>query len=218
MCMLIALSSCAQKQLKYKPDPVAVQLNNQAMKLINYSENIDSANKALSLLDQATSIDSNNFIAYFNKLMFYFPMKRYDKLISINNKLLQLRPNAHDLYMTGGIFYEIVGDTISSKKYFNRSLTICNSVLDTMGPDNRDFAMLTINKAINLIMLDDKKAADKLLGNFYDHCGDKESDVIKRDDIELLMAKNKNDIINVYKYHEKENGDSLISESKPIAE
>jgi len=166
------------------------------MTLVAYIENSDSSKKALSLLDKATTIDSTYFLGYSNKLMFYYQLKQFDKAISTNNKLIQLRPNAHDLYMAGGIFYEKVGDTGSSKRYFNKSLTICNAVLDTMNRKNRDFVMLTTNQAINLIMLNDSAKANKVLKDLYEsQPDDLEYDNVEKKYIQSLMNKSKKDLI-----------------------
>ena len=194
--LLITLYSCGQKPAKYKPDPAAVQLNNQAMTLVSYIDNADSSKKAISLLDEATSIDSNYFRGYSNKLMFYYQLKQFNKAILTNNKLIQLRPNAHDLYMTGGMFYEQVGDTASSKAYFNKSLTICNAVLDTMNRKNRDFVMVTTNQAIDLIMLNDSAKANKVLKDLYgSQPDDPQYDNVEKKYIQSLMNKSKRDLI-----------------------
>ena len=171
--VLIALYSCGHKPTKYKVDPAAVDLNYKAMTLVRFIDNVDSSKKAISLLDNATSIDSNYFLGYYNKLMFFNQLKQFDKAVLTINKLIQLRPLAHDLYLTGGILYERIGDTISSKKYFEKSLTICNTVLDTMNKTNRDYEMLVGNEAVNLIMLDDEIKANELLKKLYDSQTDK---------------------------------------------
>jgi tetratricopeptide (TPR) repeat protein len=203
--LLIALYSCGQKPAKLKSDPGAIQLNNQAMTLVAHIENPDSSRKALSLLDKATTIDSNYFLGYSNKLMFYYQLKQFDKAILTNNKLIQLRPNAHDLYMTGGMFYEQVGDTITSKVYFNKSLTICNTVLDTMNRKNRDyFVMYTTNQAINLIMLNDSAKANKVLKALYESLpDDPEYDNVDKKHIQSLMNKSKRDLIDFMNNPEK---------------
>jgi tetratricopeptide (TPR) repeat protein len=139
------------------------------MKFVLFIDNSDSSKKAIYLLDKATLIDSNYFIGYANKLMFYYQLKQFDKLIWTNNKLIQLRPSAHELYLRGGIFYEKIGDTESAKGFFNKSLTICNTVLDTMNTKNRDFLMLTTNQAINLIMLNDSARANNNLNVLYNN-------------------------------------------------
>ena len=194
--LLVALYSCRQKPVKHKVDPAAVQLNNQAMTMVRYIDNPDSSKKAISLLDQATKIDSNYFLGYSNKLMFFFQLKQFDKLIQTNNKLIQLRPSAHDLYLTGGMFYEQIGDTVSANRYFTKSLTICNAVLDTMNNKNRDFVMLTTNQAINLIMLNDSAKANNILKVLYDNQPDNpQFDNVEKKYIQSLMNKNKKDLV-----------------------
>ena len=95
--------------------------------------------------------------------MFLYSLKQFDKAVETMNECIRIKPSAHDLYLTGGILYEKVGDTISSKKYFQKSLTILNSVLDTMKARNLDYEVLVSNKAVNLIMLDDNKSGNELL-------------------------------------------------------
>jgi tetratricopeptide (TPR) repeat protein len=194
--LLIALYSCGQIPEKYEPDPAAVQLNNKAMKLVRYIDNADSSKKAISLLDKATAIDSSYFLGHFNKLMFLLKLKQFDKLVLTNNKLIQLRPNAHDLYLSGGTFYELVGDTLSAKKYFTQSLIICNAVLDTMNTNNRNFVMLTTNQAINLIMLNDTAKAKNILKALYDSLpNDPAYGNVEKKYIQSLMNKNKKELI-----------------------
>jgi tetratricopeptide (TPR) repeat protein len=172
--LLIGLCSCGQNSTIHKVDPAAVELNNNAMTLVRFINNPDSSAKAISLLDKATSIDSNYFLGYYNKLMFFNQLKQFDKVIMTVNKLVSLKPSAHDLYMTGGLFYEKIGDTVSSQKYFQKSLTICNNVLDTMSSMNRDYKLLVGNKAVNLLMLGDTTQADKILKLLYDSQSDDE--------------------------------------------
>lgn len=194
--LLITLYSCGQTSVKHKPDPAAVQLNNQAMTLVRYIDNADSSKKAISLLDQATNIDSNYFMGYSNKLMFFFQLKQFDKLIQTNNILLQLRPSAHDLYLRGGMFYQQIGDTVSANNYFSKSLTICNAVLDTMNNKNRDFVMITTNQAINLIMLNDTAKANNILKLLYDNQpDDPQFDNVEKRYIQSLINKNKKDLV-----------------------
>lgn len=194
--LLIAFYSCGQNPAKHKVDPAAVQLNNQAMTLVRFINNDDSSKLAISLLDKATSIDSNYFLGYFNKLMFYYQLKQFDKLIWTNNKLIQLRPSAHDLYLRGGIFYQQIGDTVSANSYFNKSLTICNAVLDTMNNKNRHFVMLTTNQAINFIMLNDSAKANNILKVLYDNQpDDSQFENVEKKYIQSLMNKNKKDLV-----------------------
>jgi len=196
--LLITLYSCGQKPAKYKPDPAAVRLNNQAMTLIAYIDNPDSSRKAIYLLDKATEINSNYFLGHSNKLMFYYQLKQFNKAVLTNNKLIQLQPNAHDLYTRGGMLYEQIGDTASSKTYFTKSLTICNAILDTMNRKNRDFVMLTTNQAINLIMLGDSSKANKILKVLFDNQPDDPGFYsIEKKYIQSLMGKSKGNLFDL---------------------
>jgi tetratricopeptide (TPR) repeat protein len=202
--LLIALFSCEQNPPKHKVDPAAVQLNNQAMTLVPFIDNPDSSKKAISLLDKATLLDSNYFLGYSNKLMFYYQLKQFGKLISTNNKLIQLRPSAYDLYLRGGLFYEQNADTVSANRYFNKSLTICNAVLDTMNKKNRDFVMLKTNRAINLIMLNDSATANNILKVLYENQpDDPQFDNVEKKYIQSLLGKNKKYLINLLNNPEK---------------
>ena len=192
--LLITLYSCGQKSAKNKVDLAAVELNNKAMKFVAFIDNPDSSKKAISLLDKATTIDSNYFLGHHNKLMFFNQLKQFDKAILTVNKLIQLRPSAHDLYLTGGILYERNGDTISSKAYFTKSLKICSAILDTMSLTNRDYEMLMLNKATNLIMLDSQQEANEILEKIYDKQTDEE---LKKNTF-LLMNKNKKQLLELW--------------------
>jgi tetratricopeptide (TPR) repeat protein len=130
--------------------------------------------------------------------MFLSSLKKYDKAIIAINNCLRITPNAHDIYLTGGILYENLGDTISSKTYFQKSLTICNIVLDTMNTKNRDYVMFTTNKAINLIMLGDSIRANKLLKYLYDtQPDDPEYNNVEKKYIQSLMNRNKTQLMDL---------------------
>lgn len=124
------------------------------MRLVPFIDNADSCKKAIRLLDSATHMDSDYFLGYYNKLMFLSQLNDYDKAVSTVNKLIELRPNANDLYLTGGLLYEKKGDTARALQYFQKSLAICNSVLDTMSQTNRDYEMLSNNRKELIQMID----------------------------------------------------------------
>jgi tetratricopeptide (TPR) repeat protein len=166
--LLIALYSCGQNTPKRKVDPAVTILSNKIIPLVSYIDNPDSCKQALLYLDSATKIDNNCFTCYHNKLMFLYSLKQFDKAVETMNECIRVKPSAHDLYLTGGILYEKIGDTVSSKKYFQKSLTILNSVLDTMKVQDMTYEMLVSNKAINLIMLDDNKGGNDLLKSLAD--------------------------------------------------
>lgn len=165
------------------------------MTLVPFINNEDSARKAISLLDKATVIDSNYFLGHFNKLMFYNQLKQFDKAVLTVDKLIRLQPAAHDLYLTGGILHERLGDTIASRPYFEKSLAICNSVLDTMSTENRNYDMLVGNKAINLVMLGKQATANELLSRLYNSQTDEE----QKKWTASLLNKNKKELLERWK-------------------
>jgi tetratricopeptide (TPR) repeat protein len=193
--LLIILYACGQNQVKNKVDRTAIELNNKAMTLVAFIDNVDSSKKAILLLDQATAIDSNYFLGHYNKLMFFNQLKQIDKAIFTVNKLIQLRPSAQDLYLTAGILYEQIGDTLSSKAFFAKSLAICSSILDTISATNKDFEIVLGNKATNLIMLDSQNKATEILKMLYD----KQTDQEVRKNTLLLMNKNKKQLLEIWK-------------------
>jgi tetratricopeptide (TPR) repeat protein len=187
----IALYSCGQNSAKRKIDPSVTSLSNKIIPYINHLDNPDSCKKALSYLDSATSLDNNCFLCYYNKLMFLTSLNQYDKAVVAINNCIRITPYAHDLYLQGGILYEKIGDTISSRNYFEKSLTICNNVLDTMNVSNRDYEMLIGNKAVNLIMLDNQLQAKEILKKLYDSQTDPD---LKRMTLSM-MNKNKKELL-----------------------
>ncbi|MEO7834586.1 MAG: hypothetical protein ABIR50_04640 [Ginsengibacter sp.] len=118
---------------------------------------------------------------------------------NLQNELIRLRPNAHDLFMLKGNLLDKIGDTISANLNFEKSLKICNSALETMHETNRDYIMLVTNKAINLIMLGDSTKANKILKNLYDkQPDDPEFDNVEKKYISSLMNKNRIELMNSF--------------------
>jgi tetratricopeptide (TPR) repeat protein len=161
--LLTILHSCGRHTAKDNPVVSNERFNDRIIQLANFTGNADSCRKALVYLDSLTAKDSNNFLSYYNQLMFISTLGKFDRAVSAINHCIRLSPGAQDLYLLGGVFYEKTGDTSSARKYFQQSLTIINTVLDTMSAHHPDYEMLGINKAINLIMLDDSSKGYALL-------------------------------------------------------
>lgn len=189
--LFIVLYSCGEKAGKNKVDSEAVDLNNRAMALLPSIHNPDSSKKAIALLDKATSVDSNYFLGHYNKLMFYAQLKEFNNAILTINQLIRLRPSAHDLYLTGGVLYEQSGDSISARRFYEKSLAICTITLDSMNKKNTAYEMLLGNKAINYIMLGDTTKANEILGTLLANQTDGE---MKRITLSM-MNKNRDELL-----------------------
>ena len=162
MCLLgILLQSCNQESPKHVTDPKAIALGRKIEPLVQYLNDKDSCRKAITYLDSATGIDSDYFLGYDNKLMFLNRLGDYKSGLAAINQLIRLRPNAHDLYLNKGIFYEKLNDSVNAAKCFEKSLSICNAVLDTMSSQNRDYILFLTNKICNQIFLGQSREAGK---------------------------------------------------------
>lgn len=212
--LLMTTFSCKQKEEKHKTNPAAIALHKQAttFSLLQNLNNPDSAQKAIQLLDSSTTIDKDYFQAYYSKLMFLYPLKKYEKIKQTIDQLIRLRPFAHDIYMIAGILYEIMNDTITSKNYFERSLAISNSVLDTMNTKNRDYEMLLKNKAFCLVMLENQLEAK----NVYRLLSEMQTDSNSRAWTLSKMNKTKKDLLKEMLNEEDTTTKSAISNSELI--
>jgi tetratricopeptide (TPR) repeat protein len=187
--IIFSLSACGQKLSQHTVNADAIALNKRAMSLLFFINNSDSANKAIRLLDSATALDSNFYSGYYSKLMFFAQLNQYYKAIETINHMIRLRPKNYELYSTGAIMYDKLGDSISSEEYLQKSLEICTKVLDTMSVQNRNYHLM--NKALILIMLGHQTDGNLLLKMVYED----ETDSVKKEWIHSYMNKSKREII-----------------------
>lgn len=170
----LSLFSCKQNLPRHKVDPLAETLAKRAMALPLLFDNPDSSKKAVSLLDSATQIDSDYYWAHYNKLLLLSNLKQFDKALVAVNNLIRLRPTRHDFYLNRGYLYHRLDDSNASKADYQRSLTICTKVLDTMSATNPGYDYFSLDKAISLIMLDDQEKGNQLLKEIYARQTDKD--------------------------------------------
>src|ERR1700739_1526638 len=95
--------------------PQAKKLNDSAITIVMRTQDYE---KAISLLDEATEIDSNYYRAYSNKLAFQLELKQFDKALATAKNLIRIKPQSPDYYITTGILYYQIGDTVSSQNFF----------------------------------------------------------------------------------------------------
>lgn len=192
----IALYSCGQKPAGHRTPANAVELNDKIVDLVPHIDNVDSCKKAIAYLDSATTIDSNYFLGHYNKLMFLSTLADYGKCVKTVNHLIRLRPDAHDLYLLGGMYNEAINDTMTAKKYFKKSLHISNSVLDTLNKTNLNYLTFVTNKAAAMIMLGQDAEARVLSKKLYDE----QTEELFREMIMVLMNSSRQEILNRYLY------------------
>ncbi|MFI5163964.1 MAG: tetratricopeptide repeat protein [Bacteroidia bacterium] len=193
-----ALVACGQQSSqtkKHKVDSSARQLNDSAVALTQTF--FDSLNyvKAIALLDKATAIDSDYYIAYWNKIAFQSQIKQYDKALVTSKEMIRLKPKTPDFYQRTGILYEIVGDHISADKYFHNALALYDNILDTMKTSNKNYDMLLMSKGVNLIMLGQQQKGNDILKRLYDT----QADTLYKEMTASFMNKSKTELLDTYR-------------------
>ena len=165
-------------------------LNDSAC-VLSQSGKVKDIQKAVELLDSATSLDKNYFTAYWNKLAFLNVLKRYDRSLETAKHLNRLKPNDPMFYVTIGTLYEKKNDSISANDYFQQGLALFNSELDTMNHPSKKYDFMLMNKGIDLIMLGNERDGNLILQQLYESS----SDSAHRKTLAFYMNKNKKEIL-----------------------
>ena len=177
LLLLFGFAACTQQPKKYVPNKKAIQLEGSAIQLMKVysSDRIpqdSNYQKAIRLLNEAIKIDSNYYNAYSSKLSLQWMLKQYDNALATAKHLKNLRPNSPDSYVTVGLLYEKLNDTISSYKYFNTAISKYDTILDTMSIKNKMYDVLLMNKGIDLILAGQQIKGNEILKQLYKKSND----------------------------------------------
>jgi hypothetical protein len=216
ICLLVltGLYSSSQTNDLREINPIARRLGDSAIRM-TYTMNESGYRKAISLLDEATALDSNFFMAYWNKFVFQLQLKQYAQALITTHSLIRIRPSAQDIYLTRGLINERMGDTIAARGDFQKGLSILDGVLDTMGVGNRDYDVLFLNKAIDLIMLGEQVKGNELIKQLADHLEDQE---FKRFTLSFLNKTKREVIETIDNYPSISNEGSSSATVEPITQ
>ncbi|MGZ3766682.1 MAG: tetratricopeptide repeat protein [Mucilaginibacter sp.] len=111
--------------------------------------------------------DEHLFSAYIKKFYSQVHLKNNDSAILTGKQIIKIRPhNAFITYQIGGL-YEKTGDTVTSVYYYKRALVILDAALDTLNTKSWKYNWVKLNKAVVLILLDQKKAGDDIIEDLY---------------------------------------------------
>jgi tetratricopeptide (TPR) repeat protein len=194
--LFLTLIACGQKDMV---DSEARKLNDSAVALTMKSFDSSAYADAILLLDKATAIDSNYYTAYWNKYSFQWTLKQYDKALVTAKHLNRIKPDAPDYYVSIGLLYEKLGDTVSARQHFKDALVRYNNILDTMDSKNKNYDNLLINKAVNLIFAGQQTEGNEMLKQLYE----KHKDDMYAQAIEMFMNKSRQEIIDGFNQTEK---------------
>lgn len=162
---ILTFISCGETKKKGEANQIdkrAIELNDKGIELAMTFDN-DSIKKAIELFDQATKIEPDYYLAYWNKLVFQNHLGQKTEAFETINKLENIRPNNPDLKVTTGVLIELNGDSLSARQKFLQADKIYTSILDTLTNKTDPQKMTLMNKAVNLKFLGREDEGNKIL-------------------------------------------------------
>ena len=156
--------SCAHP--KHQINPEAKKLNDSAMYMVVHTmPDTVTYKKAITLINRAIKLDSNYFRAYVNKFGFQTQVAQFDSALVTGKRIIKLRPDAYPIWQMMGSIYEVKGDTVSAKDYYNKALITCDKIIDTMRSENMAYKITQTDKARYLILLRKEKEGRDIFKN-----------------------------------------------------
>lgn len=120
--------------------------------------------KCLLIYERIVSIDSTNLLIYGNKEFFERKLKRYDKALITAKRMMHLMPNDTRYTLLTGLLYDRIGDSLNGRKYFEKTINLCDKILDTLKTDDdNNSKYLKLQKALALIFSGNEIGGNKLL-------------------------------------------------------
>ena len=123
----------------------AIELNNQAIKIIN-----SDPDSALILLDKATIIDKNNYVAYNNKVSVYCSKGDYENAIKAAEQGLKIKPDLAEAVTMLGMLYDFTGQPGKAKDQYQKAIDLYDNRIST---SDKDKQANRLNKAHALLLL-----------------------------------------------------------------
>lgn len=161
----VTLTSCAQgvkQENKVLIDPNAQRLNDSAVALASTS-NHDKKLEAVKLLDKATEIQPDYYLAHWNKMAYQNELGLTKDAFLTLKKLEELRPEYPDLKVIAGIFLELNKDSLKARNKFLEADKIYQAILDTLSKGADPYQTTLMNKAVNLKFLGREKEGNEIL-------------------------------------------------------
>lgn len=144
------------------PSPRAKHLNEKALGILMENPDLSKKqiNNCISLLDEATALNSDFTSAHWNKMTFFFMKMDYKRLLETNGLLQDLSKDKPYLIIQEGLIYELSGDTITSKLKYDKGIAIYESILNNDSIIDENF---NYEYAYSLMISDQPEKAEKEL-------------------------------------------------------
>ena len=189
---ILTLFSCGQrsKENEASIEPKARELNDSAVSLYMTFDK-DNTLKAIELLDKATEIDSDYFLAHWNKYVFQNELNLKDQAFKTLKTLELLSPENPELIMASGAFHENNGVSSTAIEKYRKANNLYESIMDTINKNGIQYLMLESNRAINLIFLGQEVEGREILKELYNN----ESDEAIREMIQSFLTLSREDFL-----------------------
>ena len=141
----IIIFSCSNNG---KPSPRAIHLNDKAMEILmeNGDMSEEQIDEGLRLLDEATTIEPDYQLAYWNKMSFLFKKKDYNRLLETNQEVQRLMKEPEPyLLVQKGMIYEIKGDSSKSKLLYKKGIALYDSIISVDTSKGFDYKVLYLD-------------------------------------------------------------------------
>jgi len=148
LILITILQSCKGQDNNPDYNPKAIEFNNKAVQLMQRME-YDSA---LILFYKAIDIDKNYYLPYSNMTGIYLSRKQFDKALQASDKVVEIKPDLAEGWTFAGMLYDSQGDSLTAKKYYNKSIEIFDNRINN--PEKKkDLTANKLNRAVSLILL-----------------------------------------------------------------
>ena len=194
---LLTFISCGQtekRKEKYKVDLKAQELNNRGVKLA-LTLNEDSILKAISMLDQATKIQPDYYLAHWNKFIYQNQLGLTKDALTTLKDLEKLTPENPDWKVELGIFMEVNGDSLKAREKYVEADRLYKSILDTLTSKTEPYQMILTNRAVNLKLLGYENEGDKILKEI----SSKQADTTLKELFECFVTLTRKELIENFK-------------------
>ena len=110
-----------------------------------------NSKQAFIVLDSAIQLDSTNIGLYELKVSWEGYLKKYDQAVKTSLRLIRLVPNNPLTQFHTAIYYEKIGDSITAKQYYLKSIELFDKAIDTSSAETSD-ASVTANAGNGVLM------------------------------------------------------------------
>lgn len=153
LTILTFLTVSCNSQTHSDSDNEAIELNNQAIKIIN-----SDPDSALILLDKATNINKKNYVAYNNKVSVYCSKGDYENAIKAAKQGLKVKPDLAEAVTMLGMLYDYTGQPDKAKEQYQKAIDLYDNRIST---SDKDKQANRLNKAHALLLIGNKTEGQK---------------------------------------------------------